>query len=48
MIIIRMFSLLAFGCIMAWGAAEAYTRHTYGVFSPQHMAVLRMMPISRP
>jgi len=48
MMLIRVFFSLCFVLIMLWGAAEAYTRHTYGVFSPQHSAVLQMMPIRGP
>ena len=42
MLMIRMLSLLAFGSIMAWGAAESYTRNKFGAASPQHEAVLQM------
>ena len=43
-----MISLLVFGSIMGWGAAESYTRNKYGVMSPQHVAVLRLFPMKNP
>ena len=45
---IRLFFAIPVGLIVLWGAAESYTRNKYGEFSPQHSAVLQMLPISRP
>lgn len=48
MIIVRAFFGMCFIAVMLWGFAEAYTRKTYGEFSPKHSAVLSLIPGSSP
>jgi len=44
MVIIKAIIAMVVGAVMLWGFAESYTRNTYGAFSPQHSAVLSLIP----